>query len=148
MKTHAIASVIEEFGAVLGIPNAGLDTYGSWSFVADEFIIRIQIHADDNALECSTLLGEIPSPTEELYETILSANFLFRETYGATIGINRNHRLATLAHRISPDGLNTPRFTQLMENFINVAALWKDHMASGEVPKIRSVPPNFIPIRG
>jgi len=117
MNTHPRASVLEDFAAAVGISQAGFDAFGRWNFVAD------------------TLLGKVYFRTEEIYETILSANFLSRETCGPTIGVNRNHRLTTLGHRVSLDGIPTACFTQLMEDFINVAALWKDHMPSGEVQK-------------
>jgi hypothetical protein len=131
---------VGEFGRQIGIPDAQLDDYGSWSFVADDILVNIQTREDGSFLDCYSFLGKIEHPGEELYETLLEANFFSRGIYGATIGVSGAAHLVTLAYRISANGLDGSRFFKIMENFINLSAHWRDRITQMQETSPRSDP--------
>jgi hypothetical protein len=135
MSQEDFSLIIKEFGEDFGIPNAGLDKYGSWNFLVDDMVVQIEVDKEAKSASCTALLGQIAKPTEELYEALLRANFFFIETHGATLGVNSSTRLATLCQRIDLEGLDKKRFTEVMEKFVNVAAHWKKQIESSQEAK-------------
>lgn len=131
MGKEIMSRIIEEFGKGFGIPDARLGDYGSWSFLAGDILVTLQADGD-GTVECFSFLGEIEHPTEDLYETLLEADFFFRETHGATIGVSKATRVATLAYRMPVEGLDGGKFRQVMENFINLAAHWQARLAGAQ----------------
>ncbi|MEJ5301206.1 MAG: type III secretion system chaperone [Thermodesulforhabdaceae bacterium] len=133
--------VIEEFIRGIGLTKTLKDSHGSESFIVDDMLVVIQDNPEEKCIECFSFIGEIPASSEKLLETLLEANFLFRQTGGATIGLSKATRVATLFYRIPTTDLTTSRFFEQMEHFINVSYHWKLRIEemSGEIPSETSL---------
>ena len=82
--------LLGRLGAQHGIAEVGLDE-GDFCCLAldDGIVLNLEYFASDDVLVVSSLLGELAhKPREQLFATLLKANFFWRETGGGTLALD------------------------------------------------------------
>lgn len=115
--------LIRHFGEKLGIDLAFED--GSCAFEADGSLIAIHDLPEIDTIVISGDLGEPPPERlENLYKTLLEANYLFRETSGATISLDPDTGRFSLCRIFICSATDEVSFFDAIEKFVNGVELW------------------------
>jgi hypothetical protein len=110
--------LLGELGTDLGIPGLAFDDAGRCRLMIDELQVEIERTHDGSALFMTCLVGELPaSGREAVMARLLDANFLFKGTQGATLGVASGSDVVVLAHRAPAAGLGMLELRHMLENF-------------------------------
>ena len=87
---EAMQKILASFGENIGIPNLEFDEDNYCCLLFDEITINLETEAETGQIVFSSPLGNIPKDADQaFFEMLLEANFFYRETGGASLGINR-----------------------------------------------------------
>jgi hypothetical protein len=139
MANAEMAAILAEFGKGIGIPQLAFDEGGYCCLFFDEIVVNLELDEETEQLSLYSNVGDLPEDVKPgFYEALLEANYFFRNTGGATLGIDRNARLVALVYRVSYPTLNLVQFERIIENFVNVTETWirkvRELDAPGEAP--------------
>jgi hypothetical protein len=122
-----LQNLLREFGKTLGLDGLTFDEYGYCGLTIDDQVINIEMDEPSAALLIYAFVGELPEkPDRAFYEMLLEADFFYKGTSGATLGIDRNTRVIMMAYRLPVGGLQLHRFLRVVENFTNMMELWHE----------------------
>ncbi len=140
--------LLSDFGRSIGIPNLAFDEHHYCCLLLDDLVINMEHDPARDDLFLYAHLGHLPSePSMELYETLLEANFFFRQTAGGVLGIDKATGILTLARRQASSTLTLTSLEKLVENFANTTEYWTKRVASFQATPIQadqSMGPGFI----
>ena len=110
--------LLAELGADLGLPGLAFDEAGRCRLAIDELQVEIERAGDGSALFLTCLVGELPDTGRETaMGRLLDANFLFKGTGGATLGVASGSDVVVLAYRTPSTGLGLLELRQMLESF-------------------------------
>lgn len=115
---------LEELGSDLGIEGLEFDEYG---YCCLEFPDQtINIEADESGLIfLYAHLGNVPKEkTEAFFAMLLEANYLWQQTGGGCLGVDREADVVLLAMQSHVAALDGQGFKNMMENFLNTSVTW------------------------
>lgn len=121
MLEQQITQLVEE----LGLPPSSKDPNGYFQIA---FSNNLKISLKDLSPGFSILSFLSPIPTqnkEEAFSYLMKANFLGQGTGEQIIGIDQDEKFLTLSRTISYE-VNYPKFKEILEEFVNYLAYWKD----------------------
>lgn len=126
MSEESYKKILKELGQSVGLPDlkADSDNHCCLSF-DDKIITHIQYNDDNKVVILFTQLGSIdPEKQASLYPRLLKANLFWQGTGGATLSVDDDNNEAILANQLPIATLDSSKFQEYLENFINTAELW------------------------
>ena len=151
-----INDILKSFSEKIGMEIVPSDD-GVYMFEVDEMIITFHVLPELDEIVLTGDIGEPPPERlENLYKTILEAQYLFKATFGATISLNEENNRFTLCKALPCKLLDGDSFFNEAEQFINTLEVWvklvKNYRDSASKEEDESAPmPSFGPnnfIRG
>jgi hypothetical protein len=120
------AELVQQLGKTVGIDDLAPDDNGYLCLTFDERPVNIEER--DGIIFLYAALGPLPTDDpENLYRRLLSANCFYRETQGATLGVD--DRLGVLLFYQTPvAALEGNQFETILQNFINTADAWRGRL--------------------
>ena len=125
MSREQAEVALKAFGEKVGIPEMGFDEDGYCCLFFDDLVINLEIDEETERLFFYSNIGELADKkSEKFYEMLLEANFLFRETEGAVIGIDTQGNVVCLCYQMPLKLVNEETFEAVLENFVNLTERW------------------------
>ena len=126
-----IEATLKEIGSKSGLDIA-LDENGACTLeLADGRVVVLQERADLNELDFVANLGTVPEETRaEVFTALLSANFYWNETFGATLSWNADLEEAVLIYPL-PLAEATPESVETIFNrFVELQSAWAERLSN------------------
>ncbi len=118
------SEIIKAFGAKLGIV-LEFDADNVCSFEADGLSMTIHNLREINMIVITGDLGDPPPwDLEELYRAMLEANYLFKDTSGATLSFNPESGRFALCRALPCRALDGDSFFLETERFVSTLEMW------------------------
>jgi hypothetical protein len=123
--------LLKAYGKATGIGAIAFDDEGHCRLEFDgRLLLDISFDERTEALRLVAPLGEARLDERSgLAAEMLDANALWRGTGGATLGVQRETRLAFLSFAIPMQGLEAGAFERRIDGFVAVAMNWADRIA-------------------
>lgn len=116
--------IIKKFGKKIGIDIEPSDE-GVYMFEVDQMLVTFHVMPELDTIVLTGDIGEPPpEKLENLYKTMLQAQYLFQNTYGATISLNPETNRFVLCKALSCKILDDDSFFGETEQFINTLDVW------------------------
>ena len=126
-----IEATLKEIGSKSGLDIA-LDENGACTLeLADGRVVVLQERADLNELDFVANLGTVPEEVRaEVFTALLSANFYWNETFGATLSWNADLDEAVLIYPL-PLAEATPKSVETIFNrFVELQSAWAERLSN------------------
>ena len=118
------SEIIRAFGAKLGI-GLEFDAENACSFEADGLSLTIHNLPEIDMIAITGDLGDPPPwKLEGLYRIMLEANYLFRETSGASLSFNPEKGRFALCRAMPCKALDGETFFSEAERFVSTLEMW------------------------
>ena len=123
---HQVELLLRDLGKLVGIDALGLDENGRCALVVDgDLEIEISIADGGSGLVLAGFIGKLPADApRELYADLLEANFFWRGTAGATLGIERDSASVVMVECLPVQGLHVSQLEQRLAAFVESARSW------------------------
>ena len=108
-----------------------LDENGACALeLSDGRVVLLQERADVNELDFVATLGSVPDEARaEVFAELLSANFYWNETFGATISWNADLEEAVLIYPLPLAGATPESVETIFTRFVELQAAWAKRFA-------------------
>ena len=108
-----------------------LDENGACALdLSDGRVVLLQERADMNELDFVATLGSVPDEARaEVFAELLSANFYWNETFGATISWNADLEEAVLIYPLPLAGATPESVETIFTRFVELQAAWAKRFA-------------------
>lgn len=131
MSLVMFKSLLADLGQQLGIPDlAAAEDDGHCALALPDD--RVVVLEYDDAIEAVTLFCELGTIERQHGEVVLlellNANVLWSGTGGATLGVHQQTGQVTLGYRVPVKALDTERFLQTIEEFLNGIDHWRQRL--------------------
>lgn len=118
------SEIIKAFGTKLGI-GLEFDADNVCSFEADGLSVTIHNLREIDMIAITGDLGDPPPwDLEELYRAMLEANYLFKDTSGATLSFNPESGRFALCRALPCRALDGDSFFSETERFVSTLEMW------------------------
>lgn len=126
MSRQTIDDLMAEFGESIEISDLALDEDGFVCVVTEIGIsLNIEHLEEDDSLLMHATVGEIPDEQRfVVYEEMLKANFLWRDTMGATLSVTPDGQHAMLMISVTTGDLDVPKLINVFECATGLAYVW------------------------
>lgn len=151
MSQAIMKNLIREFGAAIGIPDLDTDEDNRCNLMFDDVAVSFELATGDESLFIYSLLGTVPGrDADSFHAAMLHANHLLAATRGSTLSIDPQNNDAVLIREERLEALRLPRLESIVEDFVNVAELWMEHLDAGTVenPPVKEVSDTSLPDGG
>lgn len=107
-----------------------LDEYDQCFLLFDEkILVQIHLKEKENVFSFTSKLGNVDERQMSLlYPRLLEANMLWKETHGATLGIQQFSEMVLLVQHTQLSGCTYESFEKGLEIFVNTVEFWLDHL--------------------
>lgn len=121
-----VNSLLEKLGASLGLQDLSLDENNHCILLFDDkVILNMELDENNELLVVYSYLGEVPfEGRENIFETLLESNFFWRNTQGATLGIDKHTQTVVLAYPMELPLKNKDIFEERLAVFVDVTEQW------------------------
>ena len=125
-----IRSILKEVGARNGLEIA-LDENGACTLeLEDGRVMLLQERADLNELDFVATLWPVPEEARaEVFTELLSANFYWRETFGATLSWNADLEEVVLIYPLPLADATSESVETIFARFADLQAAWAERLA-------------------
>ena len=125
-----LGSTLKELGAKNGL-DMTLDENGACTLeLADGRVMLLQERADLNELDFVATLGPVPEDVRaSAFTELLSANFYWQETFGATLSWNAELEEVVLIYPLSLDDATPESLETIFMRFLDLQAAWAGRFA-------------------
>ena len=132
MSIEVLSSLVRDLGAVVGIPDLRLDEDNRVNLMLDDVPLSIELAGSGEAVALYSLLDQLPAGGDDasVFRQLLNANYLHRETEGATLGVESESRNVVLIREDSLMSLDAHMFETIIERFVNLAAHWRQVLSA------------------
>ena len=120
-----LGSTLKELGAKNGL-DMTLDENGACTLeLADGRVMLLQERADLNELDFVATLGPVPEDVRaSAFTELLSANFYWQETFGATLSWNAELEEVVLIYPLSLDDATPESLETIFMRFLDLQTAW------------------------
>ena len=124
-----LAMALKELGEKNGFDIA-LDDNGACTLeLADGRAFCLQERANVNELDFVAILGEVPEAVRaDVFTDLLSANFYWQETLGATLSWNADLEQVVLIYPFPLAEATSGSLESIFTRFLELQAAWKDRL--------------------
>ncbi len=126
MSKENYIQLLSELGQSVGLPKLAPDddNYCCLGF-DDKIVVHLQYNEENDVVMLFCQIGIVDEDkAKAIYPRLLKANLFWQGTGGATIGLDDETREVLMAYQISVDGMDYPKFQELLEGFVNTSELW------------------------
>ena len=125
-----IRLTLKEIGARNGL-EIELDENGACTLELDDGrVVLLQERADVNELDFVSPLGPVPEETRpDVFTELLSANFYWRETFGATLSWNADLEEVVLIYPLPLADATSGSVETVFMRFMDLQAAWAERLA-------------------
>lgn len=127
-----VNGLLERLGASLGLQDLSLDENNHCILLFDDkVILNLELDEDNELLVVYSYLGEVPfEGRENIFETLLESNFFWRNTQGATLGIDKHTQTVVLAYPMELPLKNRDIFEERLAVFVDITEQWIDRLGA------------------
>ena len=138
--TGILRDFVSQLGRVSGLPGLGLNESGH-AAVSFNRAVTIHFQARSEDILFYAGLGDLPEDAQlEAACHLLQANFLWKETNGATLSLTLEGEIV-LSQILVPDGeIDFPAFQERFAAFARTAAHWRERVLSLSEPRASEEP--------
>ena len=124
-----LAQALKELGQKNGF-NLALDDNGTCSLeLADGRPLVLQERANLNELDFVALLGEVPDAAHaDVFRELLTANFYWEKTLGATLSWNADLEQVVLIYPLPLADATDETLESIFKRFLELQAAWKERL--------------------
>lgn len=128
---EVVQKLFDEVSERTGMPRVDLSAEDSTALpFGDEMLLHIHYRAEIPEIDFTVPLGIVPRKRKAaVYERLLSANFYWVGTQGATLSYQESLDEVILQFREETANLTAERLQRVMEGFLSVAMKWKERLA-------------------
>ncbi len=131
MSANMIKNLLREFGKTVGIAELQLDNENRCNLLFDDIGISFELGPDEESIYIYAMLGVAPSADlESMYAVLLDANYIFRGTKGATIGVEASSKSIVLIREERLENMQLVRFESIVEAFVDLAESWREKLSA------------------
>ncbi|MDR0444742.1 MAG: type III secretion system chaperone [Puniceicoccales bacterium] len=126
--------MLKAMGQELEMPDLKLDEQGT-CFLAfgEEFMLRCELDTKGAMVTLYACLGSIPEESPEFLQRFLAANYFWKETAGARIGLDPEvPEDIVLTQAMAIDFLDDELFYKNVERFVNAIDYWEKRLTALE----------------
>lgn len=125
-----VNSLLNKLGASLGLDGLSLDENNHCILLFDDkVILNLELDEVNELLVVYSYIGEVPfEGRENIFEALLESNFFWRNTQGATLGIDKHTQTVVLAYPMELPLKNKNIFEERLAVFVDVTEQWIDRL--------------------
>ncbi|MBQ4385768.1 MAG: type III secretion system chaperone [Kiritimatiellae bacterium] len=126
-----VQRLFDEVSERTGMPRVDLSEDDSAALpFGEDMLLHIHYRAEIPEVDFTVPLGSVPNRKKAaVYERLLSANFYWVGTQGATLSYQDNLDEVILQFREDTINLTAERLQRVLEGFLSVAISWKERLA-------------------
>ena len=126
-----VQKLFDEVSASTGMPKIDLSEDNSAALPFGEgMLLHVHYRAEIPEVDFTVPIGSVPKRKKAaVYERLLSANFYWVGTHGATLSYQEDLDEVIIQFREDTANLTAERLQSVMEGFLSVAIEWKDKLA-------------------
>ena len=126
-----VQKMFDEVSARTGMPRIDLSDDNSAALPFGEgMLLHVQYRGEIPEVDFTVPIGSVPRRKKaSVYERLLSANFYWVGTHGATLSYQEDLDEVIIQFREDTANLSAERLQAVMEGFLSVAMKWKEKLA-------------------
>ncbi len=126
-----VQKLFDDVSARSGIPRIDLSDDNSAALPFGEgMLLHVHYRAEIPEVDFTVPIGSVPKRKKaSVYERLLSANFYWVGTQGATLSYQNDLDEVIIQFREDTANLTAERLQSVMEGFLSVAMKWKERLA-------------------
>lgn len=126
MNRKDVNRLVEDLGAGLNIPDLALDEDGFVCIInEDGVVVNIDHFEKQDSLVIYTTIGEIVEKRRlQIYDEMLKANFMWKDTLGATLCVSPDGQHALLMASFTVGDLDLPKLLNMYKNIYELTWAW------------------------
>ncbi len=126
MDEQNLNRLIGDLGKDIGIPDLALDEDGFVCIInEDGVVVNIDHFDDQDSLVIYTTIGEIVEDRRlEIYDEMLKANFMWKDTLGATLCVSPDGKHALLMASFTVGDLDLPQLLNMYKYIYEMTWAW------------------------
>ncbi len=129
MSKNMIKNLLQEFGKTIDIAELQLDNEHRCNLLFDDIGVSFELAPDEESIYLYSMLGVAPSTDlESMYALLLDANYIFRGTKGATIGIEASSKSIVLIREERLENMQLAHFESIVKVFVDLAESWRERL--------------------
>jgi hypothetical protein len=121
-----VNGLLQEIGKSLDLPGLVLDENDHCVLLFDDkVVLNMELDNDKELLIIYSYIGEVPfEGRETIFEALLESNLFWKDTQGATIGIDRQTQTVVLAFPIELPLKRKENFEERLALFVDITESW------------------------
>jgi hypothetical protein len=121
-----VDSLLQMIGKSLDLPGLSLDTNGHCVLLFDDkVVLNMELDSEKELLIIYSYLGEVPFEGREIiFEALLESNLFWKDTQGATIGIDKQTQTVVLAFPMELPLKRKENFEERLALFVDITESW------------------------
>jgi hypothetical protein len=125
-----VNELLQSVGTSLGLPGLSLDANGHCVLLFDDkVVLNIELDSDKELMIIYSYIGEVPfEGRETIFEILLESNLFWRNTQGATIGIDKQTQTVVLAFPIELPLKRKENFEERLAIFVEITESWVNRL--------------------
>lgn len=126
-----LETLLQQLGERVGLPDLAWDEGGECTLLFDDNVgINLSVEEDNQALVLYSIVGQLaPSVRTQAYEQLMSANFFWKDTLGATLGADTTTGTIVMAQSIPLSIIDLDVLENMLEHFIGLTENWMKRLA-------------------
>ena len=126
-----VQKLFDELSSRTGMPRIDLSEDNSAILpFGEEMLLYVHYRAEIPEVDFTVPIGSVPKRKKaSVYERLLSANFYWAGTHGATLSYQEDLDEVIIQFREDTTSLGVERLQSVMEGFLSVAMEWKGKLA-------------------
>ena len=126
-----VQKLFDELSSRTGMPRIDLSEDNSAILpFGEEMLLYVHYRAEIPEVDFTVPIGSVPKRKKaSVYERLLSANFYWAGTHGATLSYQEDLDEVIIQFREDTTNLGVERLQSVMEGFLSVAMEWKGKLA-------------------
>lgn len=122
-------AILEEYASGNGVALEFDDDGACTLPLSDDRVLHLQLRNDGAELDFLALLGTVPEEVRAfVFERLLSANYYWKETQGATLSWHADLEQVVLTYPVRVDSVDGPTLRGILDRFLDLQAAWSERL--------------------